>query len=163
MLRNCTSSLSTIAAIALAIAMPVTQAVAKPPSNVPGAEPYQTYVAVSLEGGSTGANAFSTDPVPADRRLVIEFVSVQTIVPAGQHASVDLIGVVAGAGMPFDLPLAFVGVTSPYGDEHRGTHQVRVYHDGNGANGPGIFCRRTAIFQGSVTCTARISGYLIGK
>jgi hypothetical protein len=163
MSRKCTSSMSTIAAIAVAVAMPVTHAAAKPPSTVPGAEPYQTYVGANISDGSTVANVFSTDPVPADRRLVIEFVSVHMIVPAGQHPRIEVIGLVDGAGMPFDLPLAFVGATPPYGDAYRGTHQVRVYHDGNGVNGPGIFCHRNAAFQGSGICSASISGYLIGK
>lgn len=155
-------STSMIAAIAALIALQPTPAGAKPPSNVPGAEPYQTMVSQNLPSGSNGSNVWSVDPVPADRRLVIEFVSVRMFVPTGQKPLLSLMGVVNGAGMPFALPLTYVG-TTVIGDEYRGTHQVRVYHDGNGTGGPGIDCLRDVRDQGPATCSAFISGYLIGK
>ena len=143
--------------------MPVTRAVAKPPSNLPGAAPQQTYFVANVDNGSMGANRFGADRVPADRGLVIEFVSVHPILPAGRHPRIEVIGVVDGAVIPFDLPRAFVGTTPPHGDECRRTHPVRVCHDGNRVNGPGIFCRRNAVFRGSGSCAASISGYHIGK
>jgi hypothetical protein len=135
---------------------------AKPPSNVPGAEAYQTVVSVNVGNGSNGSDGYSSDPVPADRRLVVEFVSVWMLVPPNQKPMLSLIGTVNGAGMPYVLPLTLVGKTA-LGDEYRATQQVRVYHDGNGVNGPGIACFRDVIFQGPAPCTATISGYLIGK
>lgn len=162
MQRKTITSTLMIAAFASIAALQPAGVAAKPPSNVPGAEPYQTMVSLTVGNGSNGTNAYSSDPVPADRRLVIEFVSVWMLVPPGQKPMLSLTGSVNGAGMPFILPLTFVGTTT-YGDEYRATHQVRVYHDGNGSNGPGITCSRDAIFQGPASCSATISGYLIGK
>jgi hypothetical protein len=162
MQRKTITSTLTIAAFAALVGLQPAGVAAKPPSNVPGAEPYQTMVSLTVGNGQNGADAYSSDPVPADRRLVVEFVSVWMLVPPGQKPLLSLIGSVNGAGMPYTLPLTFVGTTA-YGDEYRATHQVRVYHDGNGSNGPGIACARNAIFAGPAPCGATISGYLIGK
>ena len=151
-----------LAVFAVLVALQAAGVAARPPANVPGAEPYQTTVSVTVGNGANGTNGFSTLPVPADRRLVIEFVSVWMLVPPGQKPNLDLIGQVNGTGLPFRIPLNFVGTTS-FGDEYRATQQVRVYHDGNGSNGPGILCSRDIIFQGPAPCSATISGYLVGN
>ena len=162
MQRKTITSTLTTAAFAALVALQPAGVAAKPPSNVPGAEAYQTMVSLTVGNGANGTNAFSNDPVPADRRLVIEFVSVQMLVPPGQKPQLFLVGLVNGAGMPYHLPLTLVG-TTPGFDEYRATQQVRVYNDGNGSNGPGIMCSRDRIFAGAASCTATISGYLIGK
>lgn len=156
------SSATLITAFAALAALQPAGVAAKPPSTMPGAEPYQTMVSLTVGNGANGTNAFSGDPVAADRRLVVEFVSVSMFVPPGQKPQLFLIGLVNGAGMPYNLPLTFVGTTAGF-DEYRATHQVRVYHDGNGLNGPGITCNRDDIFLGAASCSATISGYLIGK
>jgi hypothetical protein len=162
MQRKTITSTLTIAAFASLAAFQPAGVAAKPPSNVPGAEPYQTMVSLTVGDTMNGTNAFSGDPVAADRRLVIEFVSVSMLVPPGQKPQFFLIGSVNGAGMPYNLPLTFVGRTGSF-DEYRATQQVRVYHDGNGSNGPGIMCSRDVTLQGPAPCSATISGYLIGK
>ncbi len=150
-----------IAGFASLAALQPAAVAAKPPSTVPGAEPYQATVTVQVNAPNSGVVGNGGAPVPADRRLVMEFVSVAVLVPPGQTALVSLYGLVNGAGLPFTIPVTFVGTTASY-DEYRGTHQVRVYHDGNGVNGPGVGCLRSAP-SGFASCSVTISGYLIGK
>ena len=156
------SSTLVIAAVAALAASQPAGAAAKSPSAVPGADAYQTAVTVVVNAGASGSTGNSVDPVPADRRLVMEFVSVMALVPTGQKPRVELIGLVDGAGLPFAIPLTFVGQFVNGFDEYRSTQQVRVYHDGNGSNGPRIVCSRN-LLTGPATCNAWISGYLIGK
>lgn len=135
---------------------------AKPQSNVPGGEPYQTFFWETIDPGSNGSNFFSPDPIPADRRLVIEFVSVRFIVPVGDTPMFALQASVGGGGLSYLIPLTFIGTASGR-DEYRATMMVRLYSDGNGMNGPGADCSRALRDVGAASCSVTLSGYLIGK
>lgn len=125
----------------------------------PGTEPYATTFVINVVSGS-GANGYSSDPVPANRRLVIEFVSVSTILDTGQTPLFSLQDSIAGISNAYVLPLTLVSSGSG-GDLYRATQLVRLYHDGNGASGPGAQCSRNQNAFSSFSCTVTISGYLI--
>ena len=127
----------------------------------PGTEAYSTLFSISVVSGS-GSNGFSTDPIPANRRLVIEFVSVSMILQPGEKPLFSLQDSVGGVSNPFWLPLAFVGSGS-VGDQYRTTQLVKLYVDGNGVNGPGAFCSRDQNSFAAMQCTIVISGYLIPR
>ncbi len=160
--RNTMATTFTIAAFAALFALPPAAVAARPASNVPGAEAYQTMVSLIVDSGVNGVGGNSSDPVSAERRLVIEFVSVMILVLPGQRPQVSLVGQVNGGSVTYAVPLTLVGTTAGF-DEYRATHQVRLYHDGNGSVGPGIQCGRVGSVSGPATCTAAISGYLIAK
>lgn len=155
-----------VASVAVSVGVPLAllpgPVGAKPPSNVAGGEAYQTNFQQTIDAGSNGGNFFSMDPVPADRRLVVEFVSVTMIVPTGQKPIFALEGRIGGYGLPYLIPLTYEGPAS-IGDLYRATAMVRVYHDGNGTNGPGALCSRDIRDQGPASCSITLSGYLIGK
>lgn len=135
---------------------------AKQPSTVPGAEPYQTTMNGGIAPYSNGGGATSRVPIPADRRLVIEYVSVSVLVQAGQKPSLGVVGAVAGAAIPYLIPLALEASTLN-GDVYRGTQLVRLYVDGDGLNGPQVQCVRDVAGPSQAYCDAAVSGYLIGK
>lgn len=135
---------------------------AKPPSTVPGAEPYQTSMNGGIAPYNNGGGATSRVPIPADRRLVIEYVSVSVIVQAGQKPSLGVVGVALGAAIPYLIPLALEAST-PNGDVYRGSQLVRLYVDGDGQNGPQVQCVRDVAGPSPAFCDAAVSGYLIGK
>jgi hypothetical protein len=127
----------------------------------PGGEPYSTLFSITLTSGS-GTNGFSPDPVPANRRLVIEFVSVRVIVSPPDKPRFALQDSVNGTANPYILPLQLAS-TGTFGEEYRATQLVKLYHDGNGANGPGADCAREQNSFNPMTCTVVISGYLMPK
>lgn len=134
----------------------------KPPTDVPGGEAYQTHFAQVILSTSNGSNFFSPDPIPADRRLVIEFVTVRFLVPHGDTPMFGIQTDLGGRGMDFLIPLTFAR-TGPLGDEYFATMMVRLYYDGDGASGPAASCSRVIRGSGDASCTVQISGYLIGK
>ena len=124
--------------------------------------PYATNFVINLSNNST--NAFSPDPVPLNKRLVIEFVSVFVSAQSGDKPAVFLSDLVNGAGRNYWLPLTLQDPAGPGGTEYyRATQLVKLYHDGNGVNGPGAFCTRSYITFAPVTCSFNISGYLVDK
>ena len=127
----------------------------------PGTEAYSTMFTISVVSGS-GANGFSTDAIPANRRLVVEFVSVSMILQPGEKPLFTLDDSVGGASHPYWLPLAFVGSGS-VGDQYRTTQLVKLYVDGNGVSGPGASCAREQNSFAPMQCTIAISGYLIPR
>jgi len=127
----------------------------------PGHEPYSTNFAITLTSGS-GTNGFSPDPVPANKRLVIEFVSVRIMIQPNETALFALDDSIKGVGHAYLIPLTFAGSFSG-GNEYRATQLVKLYHDGNGANGPGAQCGRTANAFTPLSCDITLSGYLIDK
>ncbi len=136
---------------------------AKPPASTPGSEPYQTTVYGTFGSGGSpyGGQFFGPDPIPANRRLVIEFVSASITVPTGSDPLLTLHSLVGGRSSPFILPLTYIGPAAN-GDEYRVTMMVRLYVDGNGVNGPEVECLKSVSGPGS-SCTVDISGYLIEK
>jgi hypothetical protein len=127
----------------------------------PGTEAYSTIFSISVVSGN-GSNGFSPDPIPANRRLVIEFVSVSMILQPGEKPLFTLDDSVGGASHPFWLPLEFVGSGS-VGDQYRTTQLVKLYFDGNGVNGPGASCGREQNSFAPMQCTIAISGFLIPR
>ena len=127
----------------------------------PGTEAYSTLFTISVVSGS-GTNGFSPDPIPANRRLVIEFVSVSVILQPGEDPRFTLDDSIGGVSHPFWLPLELVGSFS-IGDQYRTTQLVKLYVDGNGVNGPGASCARDQNSFAPMECTVAISGYLIPR
>ena len=127
----------------------------------PGTEAYSTIFSVTVNSGN-GTNFFSPDVIPANRRLVIEFVSVSEILQPGEKPLFTLDDSVAGVSHPFYLPLQFSGSGS-VGDQYRTTQLVKLYFDGNGASGPGATCGREQNSFAFMQCTIVISGYLIPR
>jgi hypothetical protein len=127
----------------------------------PGSEPYSTLFSITLTSGS-GTGGYSPDPVPANRRLVIEFVSVRVIVSPPETPRFALQDSNAGGARPYILPLT-LATTGTFGEEYRTTQLVKLYHDGDGVNGPGAECAREQNSFNMMTCTIVISGYLIPK
>jgi hypothetical protein len=160
--RNLALSACMLAAVGALTASRPADVAAKPPSNVPGAEPYQTSVIGTIASWNNGGGGTSTDPIPADRRLVIEYVTVSATVQADAKPSVAINGLVGGAGIGFLVPLWLESGTS-VGDTYRGAQLLRVYVDGNGINGPSIQCVRDVAGPSAASCQATVSGYLIGK
>lgn len=162
MSRNLALSACMLAVVgALTSSIPADVA-AKPPSNAPGAEPYQTFVIGTIDPGYNGGGGYSTDVIPADRRLVVEYVSVSATVQPGAKPSVAINGLVGGTGIGFLVPLSLESRT-PVGDTYRGAQLLRVYVDGNGVNGLIIHCIRDIQGPSLASCEAAVSGYLIGK
>lgn len=162
MSRNLALSACMLAAVGALTASRAADVAAKPPSNVPGAEPYQTSVYGTIASWNNGGGGTSTDPIPADRRLVIEYVTVSATVQAGAKPSVAINGQVAGSSLGHLLPLWLESVTLA-GDTYRGAQLLRVYVEGNGINGPSIQCVRDVQHSSVASCQATVSGYLIGK
>jgi hypothetical protein len=100
--------------------------------------------------------------VPANRILVIEFVSIRAILQPGQTPLIALQDAVNGVSNPFLLPMTLHGPVS-IGTEWRATQLVKLYHEGNGANGPGLQCSRDQNSFTPMECTIAVSGYLIPK
>lgn len=124
--------------------------------------PYSTMFLVNVRQGLNVNNAFSPDPVPLNKRLVIEFISAIVSAPAGDKVSLHLSDSVAGAGRNYWIPLT---LTDPGGvtEHYRATQLVKMYHDGDGVNGPGAFCGRYYNSLGPVTCSITLTGYLVDK
>lgn len=124
--------------------------------------PYATNFVINVSSNSV--NAFSPDAVPLNKRLVIEFVSVSVSAQSGDKAVVFLSDVVNGASRNYWIPLTLVDAAGPGGTEfYRATQLVKLYHDGNGVDGPGAFCGRYYITFAPVSCHFTISGYLVDK
>jgi hypothetical protein len=125
--------------------------------------PYSTSFDVNVASG-TGTNGYSADAVPANKRLVIEFVSVVVTSQPGDKPSLHLQDSVNGFSRPYWIPLT---LTDPAGvapvDVYRSTQLVKLYHDGNGANGPGAQCMRNSNGFTLTSCHVTVTGYLIDK
>ena len=124
--------------------------------------PYATNFAITVGQGNGSVGLFSPDPVPANKRLVIEFVSVTAIGQAGEKPSLFLNDLVSGAGRLYWIALAPDPAGGP--NVYRGSQLVKLYHDGDGASGPGASCgRNPSSFTTTMMCSVTISGYLIDK
>jgi hypothetical protein len=127
----------------------------------PGHEPYHTNFAITATGNS--ANGFAPDAVPADKRLVIEFVSARVFVQPGEAPRFNLYDALPGGALPYGIPLTFFG-SFLAADEYQANQMIRLYHDGNGSHGPQALCARDQVLSNTpVLCNITISGYLIDK
>ena len=129
--------------------------------NRPGGEPYHASYQVALTGNSSGVSGPAPEVIPADKRLVVEFVSARVTVPLGQQGFVALNDGIAGAGYVYSIPVTAEEAT-PQFQTFVGNQLVRLYVDGNGFNGPTVQCRRNST-AGTTYCDVSISGYLIDK
>jgi hypothetical protein len=127
----------------------------------PGSAPYATTFTISVPSGS-GANGFSPDPIPADRRLVIEFVSASVILQPSEKPLFSLDDSIGGVSHTYVLPVTFVQ-SYGIGDLYRVTQMVKLYYDGNGVSGPSAQCSRDQNSFAPLECSVTISGYLIPK
>jgi hypothetical protein len=158
MSRKCALSACMLAAAVLVATDPA-RVEAKPPSDVPGAEPYLTSTNLGPYSGTEGT--WSALPIPADRRLVIEFVSVRTIVPIGELPLVTIGSRTSASWVSVIVPLT-LAQSGPNRDDYRGSLTVRLYYDGDGLHGPDFSCGSTGGVSPSY-CTVTVSGYLIAK
>jgi hypothetical protein len=123
----------------------------------PGDEPYATQFTINVPSGN-GVVASSPDPVPAGKRLVIEFVSVTVIIDSAETPYFALNDAINGVSHAYLLPLS-PGVNANY----QTTRLVKLYHDGNGASGPSAQCARLQNSFSPMSCNIVISGYLIDQ
>lgn len=93
-----TFSAYVLATVAALVAMDPARVAAKPPSGAPGAEPYRSMTILGPYHGSVGD--WSAVPIPADRRLVIEYVDVRTTVPIGELPLVTVYGRTSASWAP---------------------------------------------------------------
>lgn len=140
------------------------QAQARPATSTrevapPGHEPYATSFGVTVTNLNNSVNGYSPDPVPLNKRLVIEFVSVLVNGPAADNPGLALQDSVNGASRFYRIPLTPVAG----GHGFAATQLVKLYHDGNGVNGPGAFCLRDFPSLPAQVCSISLSGYLIDK
>lgn len=124
--------------------------------------PYATSFSINVSSGS-GANAYSPDPVPANKRLIIEFVSVSFTVPPGEKPELFLNDSVNGFSRAYWIPLAMVDTANSGMETYRASQLVKLSHDGNGTSGPGAQIHRNVNSWGPMSSHITISGYLIDK
>ena len=127
-----------------------------------GSQPYSTLFSIHLTSGNS-INGFSPDIVPANRILVIEFVQIRAILQPLEVPMISIDDSVNDASRPFLLPMTFHGTTNSGAQEYRVTQLVKIYHEGNGMNGPGATCGREQNTFNPMDCSFTISGYLIPK
>lgn len=121
--------------------------------------PYTTYISVVVNNANAGFGV-SPDVIPANKRLVIEYVSVSASgTQNGDVPSVWLQDLVAGASRTYWIPLALH--PGPVGT-YRGSQPVKLYVDGDGRSGPVANCGKSFL-AGSVSCSITLSGYLTDK
>jgi hypothetical protein len=151
-------------ALLILIGMPLLTSCTFPVRDVdnPDRQPFQWFAFPQLPENTLGT---SLDPilVPADKRLVIEFVSATAIIQAtGQIAEVGLSTTVNSNVGNYRVPLNRTGtVTDLSGTQERfqGSQQMRVYAD------PGtqvqVSVGRTTPGSGIADFSVSISGYLV--
>jgi len=159
MSRKLTLSACLFVAAAAWVAVEPARVEAKPPTDVPGAEPYLSMTTLGPYHGTVDGS--SAVPIPADRRLVIEFVDARTTVPIGETPMITVYGRTSALSAPIILPLTLAQTSSIY-DDYRSSQMVRLYYEGDGLHGPYFTCGSTGGSSISY-CTVTISGYLIGK
>lgn len=131
--------------------------------DAPGRHPYQTIISVFVPDFLNSVDTHAGAAIPANKTLVIEFVSVSVIVPTGEKPLFTVGGTVAGGSIPFRIPLTFAGPAFAGKDEYRATQLVRIYSDGDGVSGPDVACGHNILGVGFAECDGSISGYLIDK
>ena len=124
--------------------------------------PYSTSFSVTLSSGS-GTNGFSPDAVPANKRLVVEFVSVYVQATPGEKPAVYLQDSVNGAARAYWVPLTLTETTPSGWEIYRSTQMVKLYVDGNGSNGPALQCSRGANSFSTQQCSVTLTGYLTDR
>lgn len=126
-----------------------------------GLTPFQVTVSNELENDGTVYASFT---VPADKRLVIEYVSGGSCITANDSAdlgytvsfAVDTI--VGDVKARHEVPFHYVGAAWGYGKSYQAGQTVRLYAD------PGtqvtVSAANTLIGTGRIAVRATISGYL---
>jgi hypothetical protein len=130
-------------------------------TNTPATEPVQHKCVCVITSGT--AIATDTVAVPSGRRLVIEFVSVRTILPTGQTPEVQIFtgtgGLPSGTtSMGHSIALPVTPIPSGASDVYHASQPVRLYAD------PGSDVTiHVARFQttGTATFEVTFSGHLV--
>ena len=122
----------------------------------PAAQPYQDTVDILMPFGEIGGTA-ALDPVPAGKRLVVEYATAQANLPSGEMARVSLIVGMIRYELPV-IPQGTFGAPPAVRTYLAGSEPVRLYVDAgetvgvaterNDANGAGVV-------------TVSISGHLV--
>jgi hypothetical protein len=117
----------------------------------PAFQPFQAEVRMVLQAG-TGSAQGAIPPAPEGKRLVIEHVTVDALVPAGQRV---LARIAAGD----DIAHALVLTSQGFG--HWVTSQpIRLYAPGGGV-GSGLAIIERSTSEGQVSVVFTISGHLV--
>ena len=120
----------TIVGRVLALALIVAMATAVRADAASGVDPFETSLNASMAPGTEGLNLSFT--VPAGKTLVIEYVSGNCFVPAGQTCVLSLLTEVNGAttGTQFNMQTDNVGAFGGGNVLWRAGQQVLLYADG---------------------------------
>ena len=115
----------TIVGRVLALALIVAMATAVRADAASGVDPFETSLSASMAPGTEGLNLSFT--VPAGKTLVIEYVSGNCFVPAGQTCVLSLLTEVNGAttGTQFNMQTDNVGAFGGGNVPWRAGQQVR--------------------------------------
>jgi hypothetical protein len=117
----------------------------------PAFQPFQAEVVMTIREG-TGAQQSTIPPAPDGKRLVIEHVTVDALVPVGQRV---LARIKAGS----DIEHALVLTSQGFG--HWVTSQpIRLYTLGGGV-GSGFAVIERSTSEGEVSAVFTISGHLV--
>ena len=121
-------------------------------------QPIHLLGTVVIPGGSFGGNADIAPPVPGDRRLVIEYASVHTTLPAAQRLlTAEVATRVGGVGLAHEIPILNGGALNAALAEYAGGQAMRAYAD------PGTLVNISAVrgpATGNQEVYFELSGYL---
>lgn len=119
--------------------------------------PFQSSVDISLPAGTGGQNAFVQ--VPAGKRLVIEYVSGDALMPTGQKCLLSVLTLLAGQTTATQHRLETVALGKFGATDHfRAAQVVRLYAD------PGTTVTLRAdrdLATGTATARMSLSGKLV--
>lgn len=123
----------------------------------PAREPFQRFLVEQLNDGEFSAGDRVSFSVPAGKRLVIEYVSLLSVVPTGQKLRVKIDAFAGGHGS-HQLTLSGEGSFQGGRDDYKASHLTRIYAD----PGTDVFIRvaRNST-SGIAGINASVSGYLV--
>lgn len=123
----------------------------------PAREPFQRFLVGQVDDGEINAGDSVSFSVPAGKRLVIEYVSLLGVVPAGQKLRVKIDAFAGGPGS-HQLTLSNEGSFQAGRDDYKASHLTRIYAD----PGTDVFLRVARNSTSGVAgINASVSGYLV--
>ena len=120
------------------------------------ATPFQQEIHVGIPAGAGEGFAFSTQ-IPAGQRLIIENVSVQASLPAGQRPLILIDTTSGGTTIQHVIPVTLQGTFSGY-DEMLASQPMRLYSDPGSYVEISVFLNSLA---GPTDVWVKVSGKLV--
>ncbi len=123
----------------------------------PARQPFQRFLVDEIDDGELNAGDRISFAVPADKRLVIEYVSFIGVMPTGQKLRVRF-DVQSGGGANHHLTVSNEGTFQGGTEDHKASQQMRAYA------GPGttVYIRVARnIASGRGSFNVSVSGYLV--